>query len=169
VLRTGAPQGAPPVVGDVVSILAGPGAGQWRTIAQAISPTTFLLDSPLPKGTTLVSLGSGFLDTRIEGNTIDCRGSKTSSSLVLAGNHFGTTIRKNRFQGGGEALRIVAAPTEAPMIWGWSHCPYFGGIVEENVIEDAFLGSVLGVEHSDYVKSNVGRTYMTLALRNNTI
>ena len=36
------------MTGDVVAILSGSQAGQWRLIAQGTSPTQYLLDSPLP-------------------------------------------------------------------------------------------------------------------------
>lgn len=162
-------QGETPQTGDVVSVLTGPGAGQWRTIAQRLGPTTFLLTTPLPKGAEAISICRGFVDTRIVENSIDARGSRTAVNIVLPGNNFGTVIRKNRIRGGGEALRLMAAPTEGPMIWGWSHAPYLGGVVEENVIEDSFLGSILGVEHTPHIKSNAGRTYMSVAVRNNVI
>jgi hypothetical protein len=153
----------------VVSVLSGPHAGQWRKIAQQVAPTTYLLDSPLPDDATVISISGGFPDMRVEGNSIDCRGGRGTSSLVLAGNHFGTLIRKNRFLGGGEALRLVASASEAPGGWGWSHVPYLDGIVEENLIEDSFQGALLGVEHSQHTKSNVDRTYMTISLKDNII
>jgi hypothetical protein len=162
-------QGDAPQVGDVVSVLAGTGAGEWRTIAQPLAPNAFLLTSPLPRGASVVSIGRGFVGTRIEANSIDTRGSRTAVNIILPGNNFGTVVRKNRIQGGGEALRLLAAPTEQPRIWGWSHAPYLGGVVEDNIIEDSYLGGMLGVEHTKFTKSNAGRTYMTITLRNNTI
>jgi hypothetical protein len=54
-------------------------------------------------------------------------------------------------------------------MWGWSHVPFFGGVFEGNVIEDSAEAGVLGVEHGPYSKSNKGRTYMTISLRNNTV
>jgi hypothetical protein len=168
-LTIGRPQGEPPLLGHAVSVLAGSHAGQWRTIAQQVSPTTYLLDAPLPDDATVISISGGFVGMRVEGNSIDCRGGKGTASLVLGGNHFGTLVRKNRLIGGGEALRLAAAASEAPMSWGWSHAPFLGGIVEENLIEDSFQGAILGVEHSQHTKSNVGRTYMTVALKRNTI
>ena len=43
-------RGPTAMTGDVVAILSGSQAGQWRLIAQALSPTQYLLDSPLPDG-----------------------------------------------------------------------------------------------------------------------
>ena len=56
------------------------------------------------------------------------------------------------------------------MVWGWSHAPFLGAVIEDNILEDAAGGAVLGVEHSArYIKSNKGRTYMTIALNRNVV
>jgi hypothetical protein len=163
------PQGDPPGVGDVVSVLSGPAAGRWTTIAEAITPTTYLLGEPLPEGAETVAIGVGFRKTRFEENTIDSRGGRGASNLVLAGNHFGTILRKNTLIGGGESFRIMAAPTEQPVAWGWSHAPYLGGVLEGNLLVDAHDGGIIGVEHTPHIKSNRGRTYMTFTLRDNVV
>ena len=46
--------------------------------------------------------------------------------------------------------------------------PFFGGLIEGNTIEDSEAGGILGVDHGPNTKSNCGRTYMVLTLRNNT-
>ncbi len=61
--------------GDVLALLAGPDAGQWREISQVIDPTTFLLSSPVDPGTTAVSIATGFINESFVGNTVDTRGS----------------------------------------------------------------------------------------------
>jgi hypothetical protein len=155
--------------GDVISILSGPAAGQWRRVAQAINPTTFLVDEPIPLGTDVVSISSGFVNEVFEGNRIDLRGGKRSDSFVLAGNHFGTRVINNHLLGGSLAYRLMACPTEHPMIWGWSHAPYLGGVVEGNILEDCEQGGVVGVEHGQSVKTNKGRTYMSVQLRKNVV
>jgi hypothetical protein len=165
----GTPQGDPPQMGDVVAVLKGPHAGSWRTIAQVVTPNTYLLETPLPPGTEVVSVSAGSIDVRFERNTIDARGGKGVANLVLAGNHFGTVVRDNRILGGGEAFRIQACASEAPVIWGWSHVPFFGGVIEGNLIEDSIQGGLLGVEHNHNIKTNSGRVYMTARLRDNTI
>ncbi len=43
-----------------------------------------------------------------------------------------------------QIIRITAAASETPMIWGWSRAPYFGGLFEENVLEDAVEGDSSG-------------------------
>jgi hypothetical protein len=63
----------------------------------------------------------------------------------------------------------MAYPTESPGIWGWSHAPFLGGEFVGNTIEDADRGGIVGVVHSEYTKSNRGRTYLTASLRGNTI
>src|SRR5208282_1677052 len=88
--------------------------------------------------------------------------------MVLVGNHFGTRVIGNHFLGGANSIRFLACPTETPVVWGWSHAPFLGAVIEDNILEDAAGGAVLGVEHSArYIKSNKGRTYMTIALNRN--
>ncbi len=155
--------------GDVVSILSGPDAGQWRLIDQAISPTAYLLDSPLPSGSYAISISTGFVDETFEGNTIDSRGSTTAEDMVFAGNHFGLQVLDNTLLGGGTALQIDATATEAPVFWGWSHAPVLGATIEGNTIEDSVLGARIYVEHSQYTKSSdIGRVYFSGTVSNNT-
>jgi hypothetical protein len=168
-IRIAQPMGRTPQSGDVVSVLDGPHAGQWRRIAQVINPSTYLLDEPLPQKVDVISIATGFINETIQGNTIDTRGGSKADNLVLPGNHFGTKVRNNRLLGGNHAFRISACPTESPVFWGWSHAPFFGLLIEGNTFEDSEAGGVLGVEHSQYNKTNQGRTYMTLTLRENTI
>ncbi|MBV9469192.1 MAG: hypothetical protein JO316_12630 [Abitibacteriaceae bacterium] len=153
--------------GDVVSVLDGPHAGQWHSIAQVINPTTFLMDTPLPPGDYAISIATGFVGEYFGNNTADTRGSSITANLVLAGNHFGPRVVGNHLIGGGEGFRILATPTEAPNIWGWSHAPFLGGVFKNNVIED-YLRGTFDVEHSQYVKSSRGRVYMTVDIANNT-
>ncbi len=157
VLRTGESRGGPIRTGDVVSLLAGPAAGQWRRIVQAIDSTTYLVDPPVPAGTDVVSISSGFVDEVFQDNRIDIRGGRRSDCLVLVGNHFGTRVVNNHFLGGSYAFRMTACPTETPLIWGWSHAPFLGGVIEGNTLEDAEHGSIFGLEHDPrYIKSNQG-------------
>ncbi|HET6382055.1 MAG TPA: hypothetical protein VFJ58_01580 [Armatimonadota bacterium] len=162
-------QGAPVHTGSVVSILDGPHAGTWRIIAQAIDPTTFLMDSPLPMGDYDVSISTGFVNERYEGNTIDMTGSSACGDMILAGNHFGTILRNNHTIGGGAAFALYATPTERPNIWGWSHAPFLGALIENNTFEDSVGGGTLSVQHSKYIKSDSGRVYFSAILRSNTI
>jgi hypothetical protein len=169
-IRIHHPQGHPAGTGDVVSLLTGPAAGQYRKIAQALDPSTYLVNSPIPKGTEVVSISRGFVDEVFEENRIDTRGGKLSDGMVLVGNHFGTRVVKNHLLGGAHALRFSACPSETPVTWGWSHAPFLGTVIEENVLEDAEKGSLLGLEHSAKdIKSAKGRTYMAIALNRNTV
>lgn len=168
-LRTYRPQGQEAAVGDVLSLLDGPAAGQYRRIAQVIDPQTFLIDSPIPRGTETVSVSRGFVGERFERNTIDLRRGKKSSGFVFGGNHFGTRIIKNHIKGGDVAVSLAACPTEAPVIWGWSHAPVMGAVVEGNTFEDNLRGGLFGVEHGRYVKTNKGRTYMSISLHDNVV
>jgi hypothetical protein len=90
--------------------------------------------------------------------------------MVLVGNHYGTRIIENHILGGANALRCSACPTETPVSWGWSHAPFFESYIRSNVFEDNTGGTILGVEHSARdVKSNQGRTYMTVVLEGNSL
>lgn len=169
VVRIVRPLGEPARTGAVVSILTGPDAGQWRRVAQAIDRETYLLDAPLPVGAGVISISKGFVDEIFARNTIVARAARGAQALVLVGNHFGTIVRDNRIVGAGEAFRITAMPTERPMIWGWSHAPFLGGVIEGNTIEDSERGGLLGVEHGTGIKTNSGRVYMAVTLRNNTV
>jgi hypothetical protein len=170
VLRTGPSLGAPVATGDVVSLLNGPAAGQWRRIVQAIDSTAYLVDAAIPPMTDAVSISEGFVGQTYQGNRIDVRGGRRSTPLVLAGNHFGARVIKNHFLGGEFAFSLLAFPTETPVMWGWSHTPYLGGVIEGNILEDADKGGVLGVQHDGrFIKTNQGRVYMTVTLNDNVV
>jgi hypothetical protein len=169
-LRTGPSLGAPVTTGDVVSLLNGPAAGQWRRVVQAIDSTAYLVDAAIPPLSEAVSISEGFVGQTYEGNRVDVRGGRGSAPLVLAGNHFGARVIKNHFLGGGFAFSLSAFPTETPVMWGWSHTPYLGGVIEGNILEDAEKGGILGVQHDGrYIKTNQGRVYMTVTLNDNVI
>ncbi|WP_165068516.1 discoidin domain-containing protein [Paludisphaera rhizosphaerae] len=150
--------------GDIVSILTGPYAGQWRMIAQALSPTQYLLDSPLPAGSFAISIGRGYVDQKYDDNTIDLRGmSADNTAIVISGNHWGQSIDGNTFLGG-QALRLGAGSNEGafesqyPAPWGWSRLPVLGLSIQGNAFIDA--GVNLSVAHdATFNKSSAGRTY----------
>ncbi len=100
VLRTGQPQGDWVRTGDVVSLLSGPAAGQWRQVVQALDSTAYLVDAAIPPGTEIVSISTAFVRETFSKNHVDVRGGRRSSPLVLAGNNFGTKVIKNHFLGG---------------------------------------------------------------------
>jgi hypothetical protein len=168
-IRIYVPQGQPATTGDVMSLLSGPAAGQFRRIAQVIDPVTYLVDEAIPKGTEAVSIARGFVGESFERNRIDIRGGKLSAGMVFVGNHFGTRVVKNHLLGGVASFKFTACPTETPVAWGWSHAPFLGGVIEDNILEDHETGGLLGVEHSPHNKSNKGRTYMTIALNRNVL
>ncbi len=169
-LRTGRLQGDHVRTGDVISILKGSAAGQWRRVAQVVDSTTLLVEPPLPAGTLAISIGGGFTNETFQENRIDIRGSRRADGLVFVGNHFGTRVIKNHLLGGAHAFRMTACPTEQPQMWGWTHAPFLGGVIEGNVIEDAEEGGALGVEHDpNSTKSNQGRTYMTVGMNQNVV
>ncbi|WZP00814.1 hypothetical protein EP7_002468 [Isosphaeraceae bacterium EP7] len=169
VVRVAGRQGEPAGAGAVLAVLTGPSAGTWIRLAQAVDADTFLLDAPLPDPKAVISVASGFVGERFERNRLDTRGSREANNLVLVGNHFGTIIRDNQFLGGGDALKVTAAPTELPVHWGWSHAPAFGLEFRGNTIEQPARPGFFSVEHSPAIKSNAGRLYMTLDLRDNRL
>lgn len=162
------PQGGPARTGDVLSVLSGTQAGQWRTVAQVINANTYVLDRPIAPGKFAVSLATGFVNQTYSGNTVDSRGSSTADAFVLVGNQFGATVSGNHILGGNYAFRITSAPTEAPTNWGWSHAPFLGGVIAGNTVNDSLRGGTFDVERSSYVRSGAGRVYFTGSFTNNT-
>jgi hypothetical protein len=138
-------------------------------VAQAITPTVYLLESPLPEHSGLIAISPGFVGEVFAKNLIDSRGGKGAANLVLAGNHFGTRVIENHLLGAGDAFLALAYPTESPGIWGWSHAPFLGGVFEGNTIDDSERGGLLGVMRSEYTKSSRGRLTFTAVLRKNTV
>lgn len=154
--------------GDVLAILSGPQAGQWRLIAQALGPDTYLLDSPVTPGSFAYSIATGFVNETYQGNTIDSRGSSTADDLVLAGDQFGAKVIGNTFLGGNQAFRIEAYPSEAPEQWGWTHAPFLGAAIQGNTVIDTISGGLLDVEHDAYSETNAGRVYFSGSFTGNT-
>ncbi len=161
--------GARPQSGDVVSILSGPSAGQYRRVAQSMGPTTLLMDTPLPSGDYAVSISSGFVRPTFRGNRIDARGSSVAAGMVLVGNLYDLRVLDNHFLGAGEAFRITASPSETPVHWGWSHAPLIGATITGNTIEDSLRGGTLCVEHSPAIKTSRGRVYASAVVEGNTV
>jgi hypothetical protein len=168
-LRTGPSLGAPVATGDVVSLLSGPAAGQWRRVAQVLDPTTVLLDRSMPKESDTISISQGFISETFEGNRIDIRGGRQSTSFNLPGNHFGVRVADNHLLGNGWGWRMWSYPTEHPSIWGWSHMPFMGAVFERNILEDCAIAGEVGVLHGSPIKTNKGRTYMSAELRDNVV
>ncbi len=169
VLRIGRPQGSEIQPGDIVAVLNGPAAGTWRRVLHVLDPTAVLVDKAVPKESDIVSVCQGFVSEVFEGNRIDLRGGRRSDCFSLAGDHFGTRVVGNHLLGGGLAWRLLACATEHPMIWGWSHAPFLGAVVERNILEDNEQGGIVGVEHYASHKTNKGRTYMSIELRDNVV
>lgn len=161
--------GPPARTGDVLSILSGPSAGQWRKIAQRIEPTVYLLDSPLPPAADVISLSPGLINEVFSNNQIDAPGGSETIGFVLAGNLFNAQVKNNHVKGAGHAFQLFAFPSESPRIWGWSHAPFLGVLFEGNTIEDSLHGALLGVYHSPHIKSNKNRVYMTATVKNNIV
>ena len=153
--------------GTIAAILTGPHAGQWFRVAQAITPTTFVMERPLPPGEYAISLATGFVEETYARNVIDNRGG-SSVPLDLAGTHFGTRILDNHLLGG-VGMLLSAMPTERPNLWGWSHVPFLGVLVAGNTIEDARGGLKLDAEDNEYNKTTAGRVYVQATVRNNVV
>ncbi|QDV33600.1 hypothetical protein [Tautonia plasticadhaerens] len=168
VLAIPEPQGEHPSVGEVASVLSGPQAGRWSKVVQVLDRNAFLLDPPLPVGEFDVAITPGFVDTVIEGNTIDCRGSTEAHNVVLTGNHYGTRMAENRLFGGANAFRLSGYVSTQPFGYGWSHTPQFGLEVASNSVVDTALGGLIAVHHGPGMKSNRGRVYLTASVSDNT-
>jgi hypothetical protein len=179
ILQIPQPQNGAAHTGDVVSILSGQFAGQWSMVAQQINATTYLMQKPLPSGSYKISISnSGYVNQTFRGNTIDTRGGENAPQpavdLVLAGNTFGAQILSNHFLGGG--IRLEAAPTNdpssPPYLWGWSHAPFMGALIQGNTFEDRNTSghtapSFIGVDHSAYISTSQGRTYLSATISGN--
>ncbi len=179
ILQIPQPQNGAANTGDVVSILSGQFAGQWYMVAQQINPTTYLMQKPLPSGRYKISISNaGYVNQTFQGNTIDTQGGENApqppADLVLVGNTFGAQIINNQFLGGG--IYLEAAPTNdpssPPYIWGWSHAPFMGALIQGNVFEDSNMSghtvpSFIGVDHSAYINTSWGRTYMSATIAGN--
>jgi hypothetical protein len=161
-------QGDPARTGCGLAILTGPQAGQWRRVVHAIDETTYLLDSPLPPDVDIVSIALGFIKETYANNRIDARGSSSTVCMVFPGNHFGVVVQNNHFLGAGQAFQMTGCPTTRPGIWGWTHSPLFGGVIEGNRIEDSARGGFLAVWHDSVTKTNSGRVYMSANVVGNT-
>ncbi|MCA1685000.1 MAG: hypothetical protein LC745_03255 [Planctomycetia bacterium] len=162
------PQGGQARTGDVVAILSGPQAGQWRTVAQVLNPTTYVLDTPVAPGRFAVSLVTGFVNETFQGNTEDVRGSSAAGDLVLVGNQFGVKVRDNTYLGGSSGFKITACPSQSPVTWGWTHAPLLGATIEGNTFVDTIHGGSLDVEHNAYATSDAGRVYFSGTFSDNT-
>ena len=110
VLRTGASLGGPVRTGDVVSLLSGPAAGQWRRIVQAVDSSS-LSRRPLHSRRNRCCVD--FHGVRGRGVPAEPdrhpRGA-AAQCLVFAGNHFGTRVVKNHLLGGEHAFRTDSLP-----------------------------------------------------------
>jgi F5/8 type C domain/Malectin domain len=161
-------------IGDVVSIVTGPYAGQWRMIAQTLGPSRYLLDEPLPLGDYVITIGRGFVNQTYRGNVIDVSGRPVENvGLLISGNDWGSSIVGNTFRGG-LGLHIGSGPSEKayddwgllnPAPWGWSHLPVFDSTIDGNTFDESRV--LLGVAHGGRAKANSERTYLTGTLSNN--
>jgi hypothetical protein len=168
ILQIPPPQGELIRSGDVVAVLSGPLAGQWRRIAQVIDQQTLLLDEPFPTDRPIgaVSVSGGFVGLDIRGNTVDVRGGSEASPLVLAGAHFDAEVLDNHFLGGAD-VRLAASASERTVHWGWTHTPMFGVRFSSNTIEDSLAGLDAGLIRYPWAKSSRGRTYFDAEITDN--
>jgi hypothetical protein len=166
-VQTYAPQLGGARTGDVLAILSGPQAGQWREITSVLNPTTYVLDAPVTPGTFAVSVDNGFVNTLWLNNTVDARGSSIAGDLILAGNNFGTEVVGNHFLGGNVGFEISAYASEWPVTFGWTHAPALGIVIDSNTIQDTNSGATLGVADSPYIKADGGRVYYSGSFTSN--
>jgi len=193
--------------GMVVSILAGVDhdgsptmslAGGYFRVAQQVgldanSAIELLMEDPLPQmppgGYYVIEVTGGFVNTAIEGNSVDLTG-RSSTGLVLNGEDFGTRVIGNTFIGGttyqnvstGTAISLTAGINSQsagngafPLPYGWTALPDLGAVVAGNTIRNSVGGIVLGVQHDvNYwgtqvgSSSETGRVYFTASVTQNT-
>ena len=98
--------------GDVVAILEGPFAGQFRIVAQVFLPggvthgtwkstsTVLILQDPLPGTETsmVVSVTQGTKNLKVVENSIDLKDT-TSHAIVLSGNEYDVLVKGNTIEG----------------------------------------------------------------------
>jgi hypothetical protein len=98
--------------GDVVAILEGPFAGQFRVVAQVFLPggvthgtwkstsTVLILQDPLPGTETsmVVSVTQGTKNLKVVENSIDLKDT-TSHAIVLSGNEYDVLVKGNAIEG----------------------------------------------------------------------
>ncbi|MFM7132196.1 MAG: hypothetical protein ACKO0V_22845, partial [bacterium] len=97
-----------PSVGDCVAILSSENAGKYHVVRQNLGGGAILVDPPMTsKNQSLnppaVSLASGIKHLIVYKNTIEAR-AVDDNHLSLTGNHFGTIVMDNLFEGGGESV-----------------------------------------------------------------
>ncbi|WP_145272255.1 Ig-like domain-containing protein [Tautonia plasticadhaerens] len=168
ILQIPPPQGEVIRSGDVVAVLSGPMAGQWRRVAQVIDQRTLVLDTPLPTDRPIgvVSVSGAFVGLDIRDNSVDVRGSSVASPLVLAGAHFDAEVSGNRLLGGAD-VRLASSASERTVHWGWTHTPMFGVRFASNTIEDSLTGLDAGLARYPWAKSSRGRTYFDAEIADN--
>ncbi|MBI1325797.1 hypothetical protein GC170_21760 [bacterium] len=164
--------GGPAAPGDAVTILTGEQAGEFVTVVQNLGNGAIRVNPPVASSgrsasRPVISVASGFRETRIERNSIDATGSENAFNLCLAGNHFGTIVAENVLTGGGESLRITAFPTESPNVWGWSHAPMANLVIRDNRISGSALPARVATDQGPTIKSSAGRTYFSADLKGN--
>ncbi len=170
---------------------ANPLAGEWFPIAQQIStsPPTFLMRSPLPAGSYIISVTSGSIGDQYSWNTINVAGT-SSTGIDLPGNQFGTQIVHNTFIGGGayvfpytgtgilvQAYQTDPTPNPAvpttqnpyPLPGEWTRAPVLGVTIEYNTIENSPGGMIIKVRHGSDINATTGRLYLTATVEYNII
>ncbi|MHC5537532.1 hypothetical protein ACYOEI_04795, partial [Singulisphaera rosea] len=176
--------GVLPGSGSVITILNGPNAGQWYTIAQTFqssdSSTIYLIlqgMATLPAGSYDIAISYGYRDYNIIGNTLDVSGT-SSTALVLTSGLFGVTVSDNTFIGDGtrinsngwqysQAIRAQVSYTSGSGPFdGWSYNPMAGVVITDNIIKDAIGGIRVSIDDA-FTKTTLGRSYAFLTIDDN--
>jgi hypothetical protein len=172
--------------------------GQWFRVAQQVSISSdntieFLMEDRLPAmpagGYYVIEVTGGFVNNSIVNNTINLSG-KSSTGVVFNGEDYGTRIVGNHFIGGsiyqtvytGTAISLTAVDYSVPsgnglfpLPPGWTTLPDLGAVIENNTIQDALGGIVIGVDHGINFQTGqietaaeTGRVFLTAAVIDNT-
>ncbi len=162
-----------PEVGDCIAILSGENAGRFHVVRQILGKGAIRVDPPINAlnqaiNPPAVSLSSGFKQMVIYKNTIEARTSE-DNHIALKGNHFGTIVMNNVFEGGSACLQAVSPPTESPMKPGWSHAPMSSLIIHGNVTRDPEKPMKFSVIRGKEIKSSENRVYFSGQLNFNRL
>ncbi len=132
-LRIHRPQGQPAGTGDVVSLLSRPGGGPVPQDRPGDRPDDLSRGRPDPQGYRGRLDLARFCRRGFRGEP-DRHARRQDVGRDGAGRQpFGTRVLKNHILGGAHALRFTACPTETPVVWGWSHAPFLGAMIEDNI------------------------------------
>jgi hypothetical protein len=144
------------------------------------------MQSPLPAGSYVISVGAGDIGDQYSWNTINTP-STSSEAIKVSGDQFGTRVMHNTIIGGtfvkpytSTAIEVEAAKTDPspgngisssypfPLPYYWTVAPCYGVTVEYNTIENSQGGLYVDIDHGAGVGTSTGRLFLTATVEYNT-